>query len=233
MQLSLTSAERSTCGIATIWRFDWPLIPLGWRLHWERSLTDKPEPVTKSKSSSPDPFKMARSIETQGPAPVHLWDPPFCGDMDLVIRRDGTWVHEGKPIRRKAMRKLFASILKKEEDGEFYLVTPVEKVRIQVEDCPFIVTDMEVQGADAEQLISMTTDTDETFRIDGDHPIRVEGGEDGAEPHPVVHVRNGLYALISRNVFYRLVDMAEQSETPEGTLISVRSSGEVFVLGNC
>ncbi|MBL6904615.1 MAG: DUF1285 domain-containing protein, partial [Pseudomonadales bacterium] len=83
-----------------------------------------------------DPFELLRKIKSRGPAPVHLWDPPFCGDMDMVIARDGTWIHEGQPIRRPAMVKLFASVLKLEDDGDYYLVTPVEKVRIQVQDCP-------------------------------------------------------------------------------------------------
>lgn len=89
---------------------------------------------------------MVRSIKGRGPAPVEQWDPPFCGDMDMLVARDGTWIHEGKPIRRASLVELFASILKLEEDGEYYLVTPVEKVRIQVEDCPFVVLDMDIVG---------------------------------------------------------------------------------------
>lgn len=185
-------------------------------------------------SSSVDPFQLARRIKGKGPAPVHLWDPPFCGDMDMVIRRDGCWIHEGQPIRREAMVRLFASILKF-EDGNYYLVTPVEKVRIEVEDCPFVACEMDVEGSGKSRMLRFTTNTGETVVAGPQHQIKVEVNQDSDEPHPILHVRSGLNALINRAVFYRLVDLAEQSETGTGSEIDVitgiYSDGSFFELG--
>ncbi|MEQ8408625.1 MAG: DUF1285 domain-containing protein [Gammaproteobacteria bacterium] len=193
-----------------------------------------------SNNPSPDPFAMVNAIKTRGPAPVHLWDPPFCGDIDMRICRDGSWVHEGRPIRRMAMVKLFASILKREGD-EYFLVTPVEKVRIQVEDTPFLAVAMDVhtpgsrnssapagvgagasgslaktpepESAAATQEIIFTTNVGEEIRLDSNHPLTIGAGPDdnagqSDEPHPVIKVRSGLHALITRAVFYRLVELA-------------------------
>ncbi len=154
---------------------------------------------------------MVARIKTQGPAPVHLWDPPFCGDIDMEIRRDGNWVHEGRVIRRPAMVRLFASILKKEQDRHF-LVTPVEKVGIRVEDCPFLIVDMDVSGQGHSQAISFTTNTDEEFALDAEHPLRLDAGEEGGQPHPVVEVRSGLEGLVNRAVFYRMVELLGEDE---------------------
>lgn len=181
-----------------------------------------------------DPLQLARRIQGKGPAPVHLWDPPFCGDMDLVIRRDGSWIHEGAPIRRAAMVQLFASVLKREENS-YYLVTPVEKVRIKVEDCPFVACEMEAEGSGESQILRFTTNTGETVVAGAQHQITVEVDHDNGEPHPVLHVRSGLNALINRAVFYRLVDLAEQSETGKGNkaevVTGIYSDGAFFELG--
>lgn len=176
-----------------------------------------------------DPFAMVSEIKTQGPAPVHLWDPPYCGDIDLVIRRDGTWVHEGRPIRRPAMVRLFASILKREADGRIYLVTPVEKVGITVEDCPFLVVDMVVENPGISQTVLFTTNTDETVCLDQDHPLKIDTVDDSNEPHPVLMVRNGLQGLLTRAVFYRLAELA-QSNTGESGELGIRSAGTFFKL---
>ena len=176
------------------------------------------------------------------PAPVHLWDPPFCGDMDLLIRRDGTWIHEGRPIRRLAMRQLFASILKREGD-EYFLVNPVEKVRIQVEDCPFQVVAMEQKGRGRRQEITFITDMAERITLDEEHPLslaqtRVQTTAQtpaSEEPHPVVEVRDGLHGLISRSVFYELVELAEPRPSAGGEqdqqVLGIHSRGCFFELG--
>lgn len=189
-------------------------------------------------SSNVDPFQLVRRIEGggegKGPAPVHLWDPPFCGDMDMVIRRDGSWIHEGKPIRREAMVRLFASILKF-EDNNYYLVTPVEKVGIEVEDCPFVACEMDTEGSGQSRMLRFTTNTGETVVAGPGHQISVEVDQDSDEPHPVLHVRDGLNALINRAVFYRLVDLAEQTETGAGgeieVITGIYSDGAFFELG--
>ena len=168
----------------------------------------------------------ARAASKKGPPPVHLWDPPYCGEMDLTIRRDGTWWHEGSPIGRPALVRLFASILKREGDRHV-LVTPAEKVAIAVEDTPFRAVDVEM-GPDG---LTFETDVGDRVLADADHPIRVEEGPDG-EPAPTVTVRhgpeNGLEARIDRKTFYRLVDMAEERDGAMG----VTSGGVFFALGS-
>lgn len=173
---------------------------------------------------------LVSKLKGRGPAPVHLWNPPFCGDINMRILRDGTWMHEGQTIRRKPLVKLFASILLREPDNQFYLVTPAEKVRIQVEDCPFVAVLMQTQGAGQDQQVCFTTNTDEVFVLDKEHALTVsENGETG-EPHPVVHVRSGLNALIARNVFYQLVELAQQEAVDGKMLLGVWSSGMFFPL---
>lgn len=174
---------------------------------------------------------MVRKIKSRGPAPVHLWDPPFCGDMDMLIARDGTWIHEGKPIRRAALVELFASVLMLADDGDYYLVTPVEKVRIQVEDCPFVAQDMDVEGEGNSQVLTFTTNIGEKVIVGEDHPLTIQVNPDSGEPHPTVHVRAGLDALINRAVFYRLVDLAKPLEAKLGqSKIGVWSDGQFFTL---
>ncbi|MFC3630639.1 DUF1285 domain-containing protein [Paracoccus angustae] len=154
-----------------------------------------------------------------GPAPVHLWNPPFCGDLDMEIRADGTWFYQGTPIGRPAMVRLFSTILKREGD-RFFLVTPVEKVGIRVVDAPFLAVDAEI-GPDA---VTFTTNVGDRVTAGPDNPITLRGTVD--EPRPYVHVRAGLEALIDRKTFYRLADAA----TLEGGRSGIRSGGAFFPL---
>lgn len=187
---------------------------------------------SEEEGAAPDPFEMVRKIKSRGPAPVHLWDPPFCGDMDMQILRDGSWVHEGSVIRRPAMVSLFASVLKREGD-EYFLVTPVEKVRIGVEDCPFVAQQMDATGKGNEQSLVFTTNLGETVTADAEHPLRIDTDPTSGEPHPTVHIRSGLNALINRAVFYRLVELAETEESGDGEpILGVWSGGEFFPLGD-
>lgn len=155
----------------------------------------------------------------KGPPPVHLWDPPFCGDLDIEIRADGTWFYQGTPIGRPAMVRLFASILKREGD-EHFLVTPVEKVRIRVVDAPFVAVD-----ADVGQAITFTTNVGDQVTAGPDNAIQMRGTPDA--PRPYVHVRRGLWALIDRKTFYRLADVATTDST--GRMV-LHSGGETFPL---
>ncbi len=141
-----------------------------------------------------------------GPAPVHLWNPPFCGDLDIRIARDGTWFYLGTPIGRPALVKLFSNILKL-EDGKYYLVTPVEKVGIIVEDAPFVAVDFTASGAGDAQMLQFETQVGDKVVAGPDNPIRVVRDPDSGEPSPYVMVRAGLEALIDRKSFYRLVDL--------------------------
>lgn len=148
----------------------------------------------------------ARAAKTRGLPPVHLWNPDFCGDLDMRIARDGTWYYLGTPIGRPELVKLFSSILKK-EDGKYYLVTPVEKVGITVDDAPFVAVDFEVEGAGEDQRLTFTTKTDDVATAGPDHPIRVVRDPQTGEPSPYILIRADLEALIDRKSFYRLVDL--------------------------
>ena len=167
----------------------------------------------------------AKQAPGRGLPPVHLWNPAHSGEIDIVIKRDGRWIHEGAPIGREALVRLFSTILRKDPDG-FHLVTPVEKLRITVEDAPFIATQVDREG---EGLRFVTNVGDEVV-AGPDNPIRVEVAADG-EPRPYVHVRRGLEALISRPVFYELVEMAEERSTPDGPTLGVTSNGAWFAVG--
>lgn len=161
----------------------------------------------------------------RGLPPVHLWNPAHSGVIDIVIRRDGTWVHEGSPISREAMVRLFSTILRKDPDG-FHLVTPVEKMRIEVEDAPFIAVRVDCVG----EALKFVTNVGDEVEAGPEHAIRVETGADG-EPRPYLHVRRGLEALIARSVFYELVDMAEEREEGGQTRLGLTSNGVWFDLG--
>lgn len=164
----------------------------------------------------------ANPDEGRGLPPVHLWNPEHCGDIDIVIRRDGVWMHEGSPIGRPELVRLFSTVLRKDPDG-YHLVTPVEKLKIAVEDLPFRAVAVEREGAD----LVFTTDVGDTVRAGADDPLVVETDAETGEPAPRVHVRRGLWARIARPVFYELVEMAEAAD---GRLV-VRSGVETFSLG--
>lgn len=138
--------------------------------------------------------------------PVDRWNPPFCGDLDIRIARDGTWFYLGTPIARPEMARLFSTILKREGD-RYYLVTPVEKVGITVDDAPFLAVDVTVTGQGADQVLTFATSMGDRVAAGPDHPIRVTHGPDSDEPAPYVMVRAGLEARIDRKSFYRLVEI--------------------------
>jgi hypothetical protein len=164
----------------------------------------------------------ARAASKGGLPPVEAWDPPFCGDLDMQIRRDGTWFYEGTPIGRHKLVRLFSTILKREGDA-YFLVTPVEKVGLTVEDVPFIAVDFtEEDGA-----LTFVTNVGDRVTADSEHPIRVERDAEG-EPSPYVEVRRGLEARIDRKSFYRLVDLGEVREHDGAEWFGVVSSGVFF-----
>jgi len=172
----------------------------------------------------------AKQAPGRGLPPVHLWNPAHCGEIDIVIKRDGRWIHEGAPIGREALVRLFSTVLRKDPDG-FHLVTPVEKLRIVVEDAPFIATRVDrAKNQDGGEALRFLTNVGDEVEAGPENAIRVEVGEDG-EPRPYLHVRRGLEALISRPVFYELVEMAEERPTPEGQTLGVSSNGAWFPVG--
>lgn len=165
--------------------------------------------MSGQKTVTPTASGLAASVtaaKTRGLPPLEKWNPPFCGDIDMQIRRDGTWFYEGTPIGRPGLVKLFSTILWREGD-KYFLVTPVEKVGITVEDAPFVAVDFEVSGSDADQVLSFTTNLGDITRAGPDAPIRVERDSETGEPSPYVLVRRNLEALIDRKSFYRLVDL--------------------------
>lgn len=168
----------------------------------------------------------AKQAPGRGLPPVHLWNPAHCGAIDIVIRKDGLWLHEGTPIGREALVRLFSTILRKDPEG-YVLVTPVEKLAITVEDAPFIAVRVDRQG----DTLRFLTNVGDVVEAGPDNPIRVEADSDSGEPRPYVHVRRGLEALIARPVFYDLAEMAERRDTPDGPKMSVASNGAWFALG--
>lgn len=157
--------------------------------------------------------------------PVEKWNPEHCGDSRMRIARDGTWFHEGSPIGRPAMVRLFSTILRREPDDSYVLVTPAEKLTIQVDDAPFLAVELKTDGAGAARRLAFRLNTDDLVIADERHPLRVIERADG--PHPYLTVRRGLDALIARPVYYELVNLAlaEGSEPP-----GIWSEGRFFAL---
>ncbi|THH34828.1 DUF1285 domain-containing protein [Aliishimia ponticola] len=181
--------------------------------------------MSSQKSVTPTPKGLEQSVleaKSRGLPPVHLWSPPFCGDIDMRIARDGTWFYEGSPIERFELARLFSTILLL-EDGKYFLVTPAEKVGITVDDAPFVAVDFECSGSGPAQVLTFETNMGETVQASADDPIRMERDAETGEPAPYVHVRSGLEALIDRKSFYRLAEIGEVHEGQFGVW-----SGGVF-----
>ncbi len=169
----------------------------------------------------------AKAASKKGPPPVHLWDPPFCGDLDMRIARDGTWFYLGTPIGRFGLVKLFSSILRKDGDA-YFLVTPVEKVGITVEDAPFVAIDFEITDPGPDQTLTFHTHVEDSVTADAAHPIRVVRDPETGEPAPYVLVRANLEALIDRKSFYRLVDIGIHQPHNGNSWFGVLSAGNFF-----
>jgi hypothetical protein len=163
-----------------------------------------------------------------GLPPVHLWSPGHCGDIGLSIGRDGSWRRNGSPIERERLVRLFARILRKDDDGLHYLVTPHEKVLVTVEAAPFLAVAVEALGEGEDRTLRFTTNLGDQVDAGPDRPIRVETDPATGEPRPFVLVRARLEALMTRPVFFELVELAE----PEGDQLAVRSRGATFALGD-
>ncbi len=154
-----------------------------------------------------------------------------CGDFGIRIARDGTWYHQKSPIGRKSLAKLFATVLRRDEDGDYWLVTPVERGRIEVEDAPFVAVRLEVSGTGRDQVLTMETNLDDSVTVDSEHPIRVAHNPKTGEPTPYVLVRGRLEARIGRAVYYELVELGVERESEGSHIYGVWSSGEFFPLG--
>jgi uncharacterized protein len=171
-------------------------------------------------------MRAASAQGLKGPPPVELWNPPYCGDIGMSIRRDGTWFYQGSPIGRVALVKLFASVLRKDEDGKTYLVTPAEKVDVVVEDAPFLAVEMARQGGGQSQTLTFRTNVDDIVIVDEAHPLRFEVEEPDGGLKPYVRVRGRLEALVTRSVYADLVALAEPKEGQgESTAVGIWSAG--------
>lgn len=167
--------------------------------------------------------EIARLAAEQKLPPVEKWNPTHCGASDMRIARDGTWFYQGSPIGRMEMVRLFSTVLRREADGSFVLVTPVEKLDIEVEDAPFVAVEMKADGDGADSRLAFRLNTGDLVTAGPDHPLRFAEGEDG--PRPYLHVRGGLEALVARSVYYELAERAIAGEN--GTL-GVWSDGAFF-----
>jgi len=189
--------------------------------------------MTTPDMTTPDMATLIKSarehdgVGGEGALPVENWHPENCGEMDMVIRKDGSWWHEGTPITRAPLVRLFSKVLRKDADGETYLVTPVEKILIKVECAHFLAVRLDVQGEGQDQHLFFTTNTREVIEAGREHKLRVETDPDSLEPTPLLHVRGRLEALLSRAVFYELVERAVEIDGQLG----VYGGGVFFPLG--
>jgi len=167
---------------------------------------------------------LLRGQAAKGPAPVEKWNPPYCGDIGMKIRTDGVWLYQGSPIGRMPLVKLFAGVLRKDADGKHYLVTPAEKVDVDVADAPFLAVEMEVRGSGQAQSLTFRTNVDDIVTAGPEHPLRfaVEPGSQGLKPYLLV--RGRLEALVTRAVYYDLVELA----LDEGKGLGLWSAGTFF-----
>ncbi len=160
--------------------------------------------------------------------PVERWNPPYCGDIGLEIRADGTWFYQGSPIGRKPLVKLFSRVLRRDPEGGHFLVTPAEKVDVKVADAPFLAVEMETRGEGPARVLTFRTNVDDVVRCGADHPLRfaVERGSGGLKPYLLV--RGRLEALVTRALYYDLVEMADIG--PDGAAFGIWSDGAFFPL---
>lgn len=172
--------------------------------------------------------KAAREAGSRGAPPVEKWNPDYCGDLDIRIARDGSWHYLGTPIGRQRLVRLFASVLRKDGDGRTYLVTPVEKIGIAVDDAPFLAVEMAVEGEARGRSVSFRTNVDDVVTAGPDHPLRFEEDAETGGVKPYVLVRGRLEALVTRALLYDLVELAEEAEAGGESRLGVWSGGVFF-----
>ena len=170
-----------------------------------------------------------KTASRKGPPPVHLWDPAYCGEIDMRIAADGTWFYQGTPIGRPALVKLFASILKREGE-KYFLVTPVEKCGIVVEDAPFMAVELQVADDGARRQLCFRTNVDDWVVCGTGHPLRFELEQATGGLKPYIHVRSDLWAKVTRAVFYDLADLGEAREIAGTRMFGVTSAGEFYAM---
>ena len=173
----------------------------------------------------------ANAAARKGPPPVHLWNPPFCGDLDMRIGADGTWYYLKTPIGRPALVKLFASVLKREAE-RYFLVTPVEKCGIVVDDAPFVAVELRVDDPGPRQTLHFRTNVDDWVACGAEHRLRFEPEPDTGGLKPYLHVRRDLWAKVTRALFYDLVELGEEREVAGRQMFGIASGGEFFAMAS-
>jgi len=172
------------------------------------------------------------AADTNDPAkglpPIDKWNPPFCGDIDMEIRSDGTWFYMGTPIGRHPLVRLFSTVLRKDADGKTYLVTPVEKVGIRVQDAPFVAVEMAVSGEGDEQSLTFRSNVGDVAVAGPEHALRFVIEGDSQQLKPYLHIRGNLEALVCRPVMYELVELGEEADIEGRAMFCIRSGGVLF-----
>ena len=168
---------------------------------------------------------IARLLAEKRLPPVEEWNPDHCGDSEMRIARDGSWFHQGSPIGRETMIRLFSSILRREKDGSHVLVTPVEKLSIEVEDAPFVAVELKSEGEGRSRVLAFRLNSGDLVTAGPDHPVHIREKADG--PHPYVHVRGGMEALVARSVYYEMMNLALDED---GDPVGLWSNGVFFAL---
>ncbi len=194
-----------------------------------------PSPISLFMPMNPPPdlatlslAEVARLVAERRLPPVEQWNPSHCGDSEMRIAADGTWFHQGSPIGRKEMVRLFSTILRREADGGFVLVTPVEKLSIAVEDAPFVAVELSSEGDGPGRTLAFRLNTGDLVVADGEHRVEMRGTTE--EPRPYIHVRGGLEALVARPVFYELADIAIAEQSGPAAPLGLWSGGVFFPL---
>lgn len=172
--------------------------------------------------------RLGKEAGGRGPAPVERWNPPFCGDIDMRIATDGTWWYAGTPIGREALVRLFASVLRRDSDGRTYLVTPVEKCGITVDDVPFLAVELAVEGDGEDQVLAFRTNVGDVVTVDAEHPLRFAHDVHNAGLKPYVLVRGRLEARLTRSALYDLVEHGSEGLVEGRPWFGVWSSGSFF-----
>ncbi|MBL4726684.1 MAG: DUF1285 domain-containing protein [Rhizobiaceae bacterium] len=164
----------------------------------------------------------------KGLPPVERWEPDFCGDLDMVIKSDGTWFYMGTPIGRQALVKLFSSVLRKDENGKTYLVTPVEKIGITVEDAHFVAVEMNVHEENGESVLTFRTSVGDIVTAGPENPMRFVIVEENDGVKPYIRVRGRLDAVLARSVMYELIALGQEIEVNGQVMFAVQSKGEIY-----
>lgn len=172
--------------------------------------------------------QVTETMKNAGQPPLEQWHPELSGEMDLRISRDGQWIYKGEPVSREAIVKLFSTILRREDDSQYYLLTPVEKWQIQVEDTPLLAHSLEVEGAGEQQVIKLTTNVGEILEVGDEHPLKIDHYEDSGQPRPVIRVRHGVDARLVTAAYYDLAEHVVEQTVDGKPVLGVFSNGNFY-----